>query len=170
MVEEVRATSNEKLESPVTEILEETKEVKTEEKQPVESNNTVDKKLPENIEKLVSFMEETGGNIEDYVRLNSDYSNATTEVLLKEYYKTSKPHLNDDEISFLIEDKFAYDEEVDEERDIKKKQLAAKEEIAKAKNFMEETKRKYYDEIKLIPGITPTQQKTTDSVKKYKTE
>jgi hypothetical protein len=170
MVEEVRTSSSEKLESPVTEILEETKEVKTEEKQPVENNNTVDKKLPENIEKLVSFMEETGGNIEDYVRLNSDYSNATTEVLLKEYYKTSKPHLNDDEISFLIEDKFAYDEELDEERDIKKKQLAAKEEIAKAKNFLEETKSKYYDEIKLRPGVTQEQQKAMDFFNRYNKE
>ena len=126
--------------------------------------------LPENIEKLVSFMNETGGNIEDYVRLNADYSSVDDNTLLKEYYKKSKPHLDADEISFLMEDKFSYDEDIDDERDIRFKKLAIKEEIAEAKNFLEQTKSKYYDEIKLRPGVTQEQKKATDFFNRYNKE
>jgi hypothetical protein len=161
----------EKVETPIVEeIKKEVKETTKELEEAIEDVKTTGKALPENIEKLVSFMEETGGNIEDYVRLNTDYSDATPEHLLKEYYKSSKPHLNIEEIDFLIEDNFGYDEEVEEERDVKKKQLAAKEEIAKAKNFLEETKSKYYDEIKLRPGVTQEQQKAMDFFNRYNKE
>ena len=128
------------------------------------------RQLPENIEKLVQFMEETGGTIEDYVRINADYSNVDETALLREYYKRTKPHLDTDEISFIMEDNFSYDEEVDEERDIRKKKLAYKEEIAKARNFLEETKKKYYDEIKLRPGVTQDQQKAMDFFNRYNEE
>tara|TARA_B100000427_G_scaffold57368_1_gene44948 strand:+ start:2411 stop:3700 length:1290 start_codon:yes stop_codon:yes gene_type:complete len=124
-------------------------------------------KLPENIENLVKFMEETGGTVEDYARLNADYSKVNDEALLHEYYKQAKPHLNMEERSFIIEDSFSYDEEVDEERDIKKKKLAYKEEIAKAKNFLEDLKSKYYAEIKLRPGVTQEQQKAMDFFNRY---
>ena len=128
------------------------------------------KPLPENIEKLVNFMEETGGTVEDYVRLNADYSSVNGEALLKEYYKKSRPHLDAEEIEFLMEDKFSYDEDEDDERDIRKKKLAFKEEVAKAKGFLEELKGRYYDEIKLRPGVTQEQQKATDFFNRYKEE
>ena len=126
--------------------------------------------LPENVEKLVNFMKETGGNIEDYVKLNKDYSDLENEDLLVEYYSQTKPHLNHDEISFLLDDQFAWDEDIDEERVVRKKKLALKEEIAKAKNFLETSKSKYYDEIKLRPGVTQEQQKAMDFFNRYKTE
>ena len=125
--------------------------------------------LPENIEKLVSFMKETGGTINDYVRLNADYSNIDNDTLLKEYYKKTKPYLDSEDVSLLIED-FSYDEDIDEERDIRKKKLAFKEEVAKAKNFLEQTKSKYYDEIKLRPGVTQEQKKATDFFNRYNEE
>jgi hypothetical protein len=128
------------------------------------------KALPENIEKLISFMEETGGDINDYVRLNADYSNVNNEALLKEYYKKTRPHLNNEEIEFLMEDTFEYDEEIDEEREIRKKKLAFKEEVAKAKTFLEGLKSKYYEEIKLRPGITQDQQKANDFFNRYNEE
>jgi len=93
------------------------------------------KKLPENVEKLVSFMEETGGSVEDYVRLNTNYDNVSPDALLKEYYKKTKPHLDSEEIEFYMDETFAYDEEEDEEREIKKKRIAFKEEVGKAKVF-----------------------------------
>ena len=126
--------------------------------------------LPENVEKLVKFMEETGGTVEDYVRLNADYSNINDDALIREYYKQNKPHLDMEEVNFLLEDNFSFDEEVDEERDIKKKKLAFKEEIAKARKFLEDTKSKYYDEIKLRPGVTQDQQKATDFFNRYNEE
>ena len=171
VVEEVRSTSKEEVESPILEIIEdETKKINNEYKEAVRDEKVLGKQLPENIEKLVSFMEETGGNVEDYVRLNRDYSNIDDNALLREYYKNTKSHLNQEEIAFIMEDNFSYDEDIDEERDIKKKKLAFKEEIAKAKNFLEETKSKYYDEIKLRPGVTQEQQKAMDFFNRYNKE
>ena len=126
--------------------------------------------LPENVDKLVSFMKETGGTIDDYARLNADYSNIDGETLLREYYKQSKPHLDSEEIQFVIEDSFNFDEDLDEARDIRKKKLAYKEEVAKAKSYLDSVKDKYYAEIKLRPGINPEQQKATDFFNRYNEE
>ena len=154
--------------SPIKEVTEaEVKEVEKEVTKAIQDERILGKKLPENIEKLVSFMEETGGTIEDYTRLNADYSSVDENTLLKEYYKKAKPHLNEEEIGFIMEDNFSFDEDLDEERDVRKKKLAKKEEIAKAKNFLEETKKKYYDEIKLRPGVTQDQQKAMDFFNRY---
>lgn len=125
--------------------------------------------LPEGIDKLIKFMEETGGTVQDYARLNADYSNIDSNTLLKEYYKQTKPHLDQEDIGILLDD-FSYDEEIDEDRDIRKKKIAFKEEVAKAKNFLEETKSKYYEEIKLRPGVTQEQQKATDFFNRYNQE
>ena len=150
--------------SPIKEVTnEEVREVK----EALRDEKVLGKALPENIEKLVSFMEDTGGSIEDYTRLNADYSNVDENTLLKEYYKKTKPHLDEEEIGFIMEDNFDYDEDLDETRDVRKKKLAKKEEIAKAKNFLEETKKKYYDEIKLRPGVTQDQQKAMDFFNRY---
>jgi len=127
-------------------------------------------KLPENIEKVVDFMKETGGSLEDYVRLNADYSNIDNDTLLREYYKQAKSHLDSNEINFMIEDNFSFDEEVDEEREVRKKKLAYKEEVAKAKNHLESLKSKYYEEIKLRPGVTQNQQKAMDFFNRYNEE
>ena len=160
-----------KQENPVIEEITETnasEETVEESQEQITENSNIE--LPENIEKLVDFMNETGGNIEDYVRLNADYSNISEDALLNEYYKKTRPHLEPEEVKFLMEDKFSYDEDMDEERDIKRKKLAYKEEIAKAKNFLEETKKKYYDEIKLRPGVTQEQQKAMDFFNRYNKE
>jgi hypothetical protein len=177
-------------EEPVKEVVEEKTEETTEEKvipiQEITEEKVEEKKepvmetapepakpeinLPENVEKLVKFMEETGGTVEDYVRLNADYSNVDDNVLIREYYKQTKPHLDIEEVNFLLEDNFSFDEDMDEERDIKKKKLAFKEEIAKARKFLEDTKSKYYDEIKLRPGVTQDQQKATDFFNRYNEE
>ena len=154
---------------PIQEI---TEEVKKEVVQETVNEEPVieQRQLPENIEKLVAFMEETGGTVEDYVRINADYSGVDNNTLLREYYKRTKPHLDSEEISFIMEDNFSYDEEVDEERDIRKKKLAYKEEIAKAKDFLEGLKSKYYEEIKLRPGATQEQQKAMDFFNRYNEE
>ena len=161
--------------SQLEEVTEEKEEVITIGEQPVEKQvapkeavevpNKVN--LPENVEKLVEFMNETGGTIEDYSRLNADYSNVDNDVLLKEYYKQTKSHLESDEISFLLEDAFDFDEDIDEERDIRKKKLAKKEEVAKAKKFLNGLKDQYYSEIKLRPGITKEQSEATEFFNRY---
>jgi hypothetical protein len=153
---------------PIKEVTEsEVKKVEDEVVKAIQDEKILGKALPENIEKLVSFMEDTGGTIEDYTRLNADYSSVDENTLLKEYYKKAKPHLNEEEIGFIIEDNYSYDEELDEERDIRKKKLALKEEIAKAHGFLDDLKGKYYDEIKLRPGATQEQQKATEFFNRY---
>ena len=150
------------------EVIQKTEEIVQDLKEQVAEQINTGKPLPENVEKLVSFMEETGGTVEDYVRLNADYSSINSEALLKEYYKKSRPHLDAEEIQFLMEDEFSYDEDEDDERDIRKKKLAFKEEVAKAKNFLEDLKIKYYDEIKLRPGVSKDQQEANDFFNRYK--
>ncbi len=155
----------------IKEITEEKEEVKTED--PVEEKSVepepVKNDLPENINKLVDFMRETGGTMQDYIRLNTNYEDVDRDVLVKEYYKSTKPHLSKEEINFMIEDTFAFDEDIDEERDIKRKKLAYKEEVSKARKFLEDTKKKYYDDIKLkSPQLSEDQQKASDFFNRYK--
>ena len=153
--------------TPIKEV--EVAKVEAEVKEALRDEKVLGRQLPENIEKLVSFMEETGGTIEDYTRLNADYSSINETTLLKEYYKKNKPYLDESDVELLLED-FSYDEELDEDIDIRKKKLAFKEEVAKAKGFLEETKSKYYDEIKLRPGVTQDQQKAMDFFNRYNEE
>ncbi len=167
VVEEVR-TPDKEVESPLT-VIEDIEEEQTEVTKEVEQAVQEQRVLPENIEKLVSFMEETGGTVQDYVRLNADYTNVDNKTLIREYYKQTKPHLDSEDVSLLLED-FDYDEDIDEPKDIRKKKIAFKEEAAKAKDFLESLKSKYYDEIKLRPGVTQEQQKATDFFNRYNEE
>ena len=166
-------SQKEEVESPIklveaeTSESNETKFAEPEQKEVLEETKAPE--LPEGIDKLIKFMEETGGTVQDYARLNADYSNVDNNTLLKEYYKQTKPHLDQEDIDILLDD-FSYDEEIDEDKDIRKKKIAFKEEVAKAKNFLEETKSKYYEEIKLRPGITQEQQKAMDFFNRYNNE
>lgn len=126
--------------------------------------------LPENVEKLVEFINDTGGTIEDYVRLNADYSNIDEDTLLREYYKNTKSHLDYDEVNFLIEENFAYDEDIDDDRDVKRKKLAKKEEVAKARKFLDNLKVKYYEEIKSRPTVSNEQKKAMEFFNRYNQE
>jgi hypothetical protein len=134
--------------------------------EPVVENTNIN--VPENLEKLISFMNETGGDINDYVRLNADYSNVDEDTLLREYYKNTKPHLDKSEIEFLMEEQFKVDEDYDEERAVRKKRLAKKEEVAKASKFLENLKKQYYDEIKLRPTVNNEMTKANEFFSNFK--
>ena len=136
----------------------------------VKENLETGKPLPENIQKLMDFMEETGGDLSDYVKLNQDYSKLDDQNLLYEYYKQTKPHLNNEEINFLMEDSFSYDEEVDEDRDIRRKKLALKEQVASARAHLDGQKSKYYEDIKAGSKLTGEQQKAVDFFNRYNKE
>ena len=128
------------------------------------------KPLPEGVEKLVNFIEETGGDLNDYVKLNQDYSDLDNVSLLKEYYKQTKPHLNNEEIDFLMEDQFSFNEDNDDEKEVKRKKLALKEQVASAKTHLEESKSKYYEDIKAGSKLTEEQQKAIDFFNRYNEE
>ncbi len=166
VVEEIRSTE-EKIESPI-EIIEEIKEeeVKQKELKKEEAPIVETPKLPENVDKLVKFMEETGGTVEDYVELNKDYSKLNNDQLLTEYLRKTKPHLDSEDINLIMED-YKYDEDIDEQKDIRRKKLAYKEAVASAKQDLESRKNKYYAEIKQRPGVTQEQQKAMDFFNRY---
>ena len=177
-------TNDEKvvLESKDTETTQEQKEVKSEEspaleeiteeakveevaevaEEAIKESMETGKPLPENVQKLVDFMEETGGDLNDYVKLNQDYSKLDDQDLLYEYYKNTKPHLNAEEINFLMEDQFSYEEDSDDDRDIKRKKLALKEQVANAKSHLDGQKSKYYEEIKSGSKLTSEQQEAVN--------
>ena len=136
----------------------------------LDANEESGEAIPENIQKLLDFMDETGGDLEDYVKLNKDTSNLSDQDALREYYQRTKPHLASDEIDFLIEDGFSYDEDIDDERDIKRKKLALKEQVAEAKTYLDGQKSKYYEEIKAGSKLTGEQQKAIDFFNRYNKE
>ena len=155
-------------EAPVLEEITEETEDKVEEV--IAEAQTTGKALPENIQKLVDFMEDTGGDINDYVKLNQDYSKLDDSDLLFEYYKDIKPHLNTEEINFLMDDTFSYDEDVDEDIDVKRKKLALKEQVASAKSHLDGLKSKYYQEIKSGSKLTEEQKTAVSFFDKYNKE
>ena len=187
VVEEIRPTkeavenTEEKLESPLELIEDENNKIdearvdssaevtpaSSKQKEILQENKT--QELPDGVNKLLEFMKDTGGSIQDYARLNADYSNVDNNTLIREYYKQTKPHLDTEDVNIILED-FDYDKEIDEPKDIRKKQIAYKEEVAKAKNFLEQTKEKYYEELKLRPSENSEQKKAIDFFIRYKQE
>ena len=162
-----------KEESSQEEIVEQTPEANTE--QPVEeeveaTEETEYVDLPENVQKLMEFMEETGGDLNDYVKLNTKTEDMDDSEVLHDYYKRTKPHLNNEEINFLLEDRFSYDEESDDEREVKRKKLALKEQVAEARTYLDGQKSKYYEEIKAGSKLTEEQQKAIDFFNRYNQE
>ena len=158
------------LEEVTEEQQEQVEEIATEAQEAIQENLETGKPLPENIQKLVDFMEETGGDLSDYVKLNQDYSKLDDTSLLHEYYKQTKPHLDNEEISFLMEDTFSYDEDIDDDRDIRRKKLALKEQVANAKSHLDGQKSKYYEEIKMGSKLTGEQQKAVNFFNRYNKE
>ena len=160
VIEEV---TDEQVEEQTEDLVEETKEA-------IAEAEETGKELPENIQKLMDFMNETGGDVEDYVRLNQDYSKYDDNSVLREYYRQTKKHLTDEEINFLMEDSFSYDEEENTEREIKRKKLAFKEQVASARSHLDGQKSKYYEEIKAGSRLTSEQQKAVNFFNRYNKE
>ena len=135
---------NEKEEEEVKEIITPSTSENVEQKQ-----EKLEQVLPENVDKLVKFMEETGGTVEDYVNLNRDVSKMDNVDLLREYYRTTKPHLDANDVDFLFNKNFGYDGETDDPSEVKAKQLAFKEELYNAQNHFKTSREKYYADLKL---------------------
>ena len=171
--EEVEAVTEvaEETETQEAAVLEEvTEEVEDAVESAIEESEATGKALPESIQKLVDFMEDTGGDINDYVKLNQDYSKLDDNALLKEFYAQTKPHLDAEEINFLVEDTFSFDEDIDDERDIRRKKLALKEQVASAKSHLDGQKSTYYEEIKAGSKLTTEQQKAINFFDRYNKE
>ena len=158
------------IEEVTDEVVEEAQDLAEEVQEAVENEQQTGVELPENIQKVVDFMNETSGTLEDYVKLNKDYEDLDESQLLREYYANTKPHLDEEDIDFMMEDNFLYDEDIDEERDVRRKKLARREELAKAKNHLTGLKDKYYQEIKGGSRLAPEQKKAVDFFNRYTKE
>lgn len=152
------------------EVEEATEQLEDEVADAIKESATSGANLPENIQKVVDFMSETGGSLEDYVRLNTDYSSLNEDQLLREYYETKYSAYDREDIDFLLADKFSYDEELDDERDVRLKKLERKQALAEAKNHLDGLKSKYYDEIKMGSRLNPEQQKAVEFFNRYNKE
>jgi len=152
------------------EVKEQTEELTEQVEEAIVEAQETGKAIPENVQKLMDFMEETGGTLEDYVTLNQDFSSYDDMTILREYYKKTKSHLTSEEVDFLIDDSFSYDEDVDEEREVKKKKIALKEQVANAKSHLDGQKSKYYEEIKAGSKLTQEQQKAVNFFNRYNEE
>ena len=173
--EEPTAESQEKKEAIIKEVeeSEQTKKEPIKEEPIVQEANTVEQpevNVPEGVLELVNFMNETGGSMEDYIRLNKNYEGLDNKDLIKEYYAVTKPHLTSDEVNFLIDDNYSFDKDIDDPIDIKRKELAYKEEIAKAKQYLEGQKNQYYKEVKNTGSLSTEQQKAVNFFNRYNTE
>jgi len=175
-VEEVK--EEEKTEEVVEEapVVEEITEIEVEEKveevkeaveEAVAEAKETGEPLPENIQKVVEFINETGGSLDDYVRLNQDYDKFEDNELVNEYLKQTKPHLTDEERVFVMEDLYSYNEDEDDPKDIRRKKLALKEQVANAKSHLDGQKSKYYAEVKAGSRLAPEQQKAIDFFNRY---
>ena len=173
--EEPAAEGQEKEEAIIEEVVqsEEAKEEPVKKPQPTQEPSNIEQpeiNIPEGITELVNFMNETGGSMEDYIRLNKNYEGLDNKDLIKEYYATTKPHLTSDEVNFLIDDNYSFDKEIDDPLDIKRKELAYKEEVAKAKQYLEGQKSQYYKEVKTTGALSTEQQKAVNFFNRYNTE
>ena len=146
------------------------KEVASQVEEAITESEQTGKPLPESVEKLISFMDETGGDLNDYVKLNRDYSDLDNDTLLREYYKQTKPHLSEDEIEFIMEDNFSFDEDEHDDKEIKRKKLALKEQVASAKSHLDGLKSKYYEDIKAGSKLTKEQQEAINFFDRYNKE
>jgi hypothetical protein len=174
-VEEIKPETEvqevEKQDIPVIEeITNETEEITDVTTEALKESMETGKPLPENIQKLVNFMDETGGDLNDYIKLNRDYSEMDDQDVLYEHYKQTKPHLNAEEINFLMEDTFSYDEDIDDDKEIKRKKLALKEHVAQARQHLDGEKSKYYEDIKAGSKLTTEQQNAIDYFNKHSKE
>ena len=152
------------------EVVEAVEELQEEVVEAIEEAQESGIELPENIQKVVDFMNETGGSLEDYVKLNTDYSALNEDQLLREYYQTANPHLDKEDVDFLMEDKFSFDEDIDDEKDIRRKKVERKQALADAKNHLDGLKSKYYEEVKMGSKLNPDQQKAVEFFNRYNKE
>ena len=156
--------------SVIEEVTEEVEELVEQVEEAIAETEATGKPLPENIEKLINFMEETGGDLQDYVALNKDYSELDNSALLSEYYRQTKPHLDEEERDFLMDDQFSFDEEEDDVKEVKRKKLALKEHVVQAKQHLDGAKSKYYEDIKSGSKLTEEQQEAVKYFNKHTKE
>ena len=122
--------------------------------------------LPEEVSKYLDFKKKTGRGFNDFVKVNKNYDEISDEQLLKEYYSLTESDLDNEDIQYLMNDKFGYDEDLDDEKDIKKKNIAKKREVSKAKKYLNDLKENYSVPLESSGSSIPKE--TLNELEKYK--
>lgn len=124
--------------------------------------------LPDEVSKYLDFKKETGRGFEDFIKANKNYDNLEDDQILKEYYSLTESDLDSEDIEYLMEDKFGYDEEVDDDRDIKKKNISKKRELAIAKKYLSKLSETYKTPLESSGGSYSEEQlKEINAYKEY---
>ena len=123
--------------------------------------------VPEEVVNYLNYKKETGRGLEDFIRLNKDVNSMDEDQLLFEFWKQQKPHLDSDDVDFELSERFAYDEEVDEAPVIRKRKIAKKEELAKAKEYFNNLKETYKTKVESTQDFIPAEE--LEDFKAYKT-
>ena len=124
--------------------------------------------LPEDVSAFLKYKKETGRGIQDFMSLNKDYDSMNPDQILADYYSATEDDLDKEDIDYLLNEKFAYDEDVDEEKDIKQRQIAKKRELAKAKKYFNELKETYKVPLESSGGLVSEDEKENyEAYKKY---
>ena len=124
--------------------------------------------LPEDVNAFLKFKKETGRGIEDFVAVNKDYDKANPDDLLYDYWKQTKPHLDNEDIDFELDSKFGFDEEVDEEDEVRRRKIAKKEELVKAKEYFGKQKEQYQMPLESrAEGVPDADKEGYEAYRKY---
>ena len=118
-------------------------------KQALPQETPIQRELPENVDKLVKFMEDTGGTVEDYVNLNKDFSQMSEDALIRQYYRDKNPQMSEERLNRKMNKSFNFDEELDDPDDIQDKKDKFEDELFASKKYLEGRKEKYYADLKL---------------------
>jgi len=124
--------------------------------------------LPEDVSMYLKYKQETGRGIEDFYKTQRDFDTMDDDSLIAEYIAYNEEGLDAIDIQDIMDDKFGFDEELDEPKDIKRKKLSKKRELAKARKFLNEQKDKYKVPLESSgDGLSADQQENLDAYKKY---
>lgn len=123
--------------------------------------------LPEDVAAYFEYKKKTGRGMEDYIKLGRDFTSMDEEQLLKEYLLASGEALDAEDVEILMED-YSFDEDLDEEGDIKKKKLKKKKTIAEAKKFFNEQKEMYKQPLESsAPAISDEDKEELEEYRQY---
>ena len=135
------------------------------------SNKNTPQELPEEVEKYLQYKQETKRGLKDFIKANEDVSEYDESVLLREYYRQSNPELDESDINYIIEDKFSVDENIDTEKDAKRKAFEKKQELHKAKEYFKQMQDKYKAPLESSSEALPEDvRKAVEFYKQYNDE
>lgn len=117
--------------------------------------------LPEDIKNLMDY------GVENYIKINKDWDKESDEQVLREYYKMKKPHLDEEDIDYLIDSKYGFDEEIDSESDIKNKKVALKEELFEARGFLNSKKEEFKVSLGSNANLPQEEREAFEQFKQY---